>query len=59
MTFQIDLYSQILEKAKIPQIRFLDSFEKGPKKPSWNIYFFYVYYKTRFLWVYAQTWALY
>ena len=29
MTFQINLYSQILEKAKIPQIRFLDSFGKG------------------------------
>ena len=29
MTFQINLYSQILEKAKIPQVRFLDSFGKG------------------------------
>ena len=29
MTFQINLYSQILEKAKIPQFWFLDSFGKG------------------------------
>ena len=29
ITFQIKLYNQILEIAKIPQIRLLDSFGKG------------------------------